>query len=73
MTLGRLIGIKPGNSRGLYFPHTVQFQRDEIIPEQVLDSVASGNQETETSGGICVPLLHNMIMKRSRSKNNARL
>lgn len=74
MTLGRLIGIKPGDRRSLYFPNTVLFQPDEIISEQALDYVASGNRETEASSrGTCVPLLHNMITKRSRSKSNARL
>ncbi|KAM7506049.1 hypothetical protein LguiB_004953 [Lonicera macranthoides] len=66
VSLGRLIGIKPGDRGSLYFPNTVCLQRHEDVSE--LQSL-SHEREMEMSSGICVPQLLNIMVKRSRSKS----
>ncbi|KAJ9565983.1 hypothetical protein OSB04_001949 [Centaurea solstitialis] len=66
VSLGRLIGIAPRDNRTLYLRGTT------CIPNQQSESSkASGNaQEIETSHGVCVPNLLNILVKISRSKSH---
>ncbi|KAI3680738.1 hypothetical protein L6452_35513 [Arctium lappa] len=67
VSLGRLIGIAPRESRTLYFPRTT------CIPDQTQCSkVSSKAHEIETSHGVCVPNLLNILVKISRSKSHTR-
>ncbi|CAN4084103.1 unnamed protein product [Withania somnifera] len=59
VSLGRLIGIKPG-SRGLEFSNRVHNEKNE-----------NGQEEDNMSRTLCVPLLHNVLDKMSRSKRNS--
>ncbi|KVH89502.1 uncharacterized protein LOC112526797 [Cynara cardunculus var. scolymus] len=68
VSLGRLIGIAPRENRTLYFPRTT------CIPDQrsQRSKVSTKAHEIETSHGICVPNLLNILVKISRSKSHTR-
>ncbi|KAK3023041.1 hypothetical protein RJ639_044831 [Escallonia herrerae] len=72
VSLGRLIGIRPGDRGILYFPNTIRYQRHGNKLEGSLQSEVSLGHGMATSRGICVPQLLNMIGKMSRSKSNTR-
>lgn len=73
VSLGRLIGIKPGDRGALYFPNKTQYEEHEntsILRGKRSDMVDMG-QELETPQGICLPLLLSVLRKSRRSRNNS--
>uniref|UniRef100_A0A5B7BYJ6 Uncharacterized protein n=1 Tax=Davidia involucrata TaxID=16924 RepID=A0A5B7BYJ6_DAVIN len=64
-SLGRLIGIRPGDRGGvLYFPNTVRVEEHE--------NASVGRSKGCVTQGMCVPLLFGILEKMSRSKSNSR-
>ncbi|XP_071930506.1 uncharacterized protein [Coffea arabica] len=70
--LGRLIGIKPASRGSLQFPSTNDFRQHRSLSSGRSNAEVSRNPGVETSQGLCVPLLHNVIEKMSRSKSTSR-
>ncbi|KAF8029685.1 hypothetical protein BT93_E2191 [Corymbia citriodora subsp. variegata] len=72
VSLGRLIGIRPGNSGRLYFPSSSSFRHDEE-PETGLVrgslSEKTEGRQADATGGICVPLLLSILVRMSPSKS----
>ncbi|KAJ8549536.1 hypothetical protein K7X08_033243 [Anisodus acutangulus] len=72
VSLGRLIGIKPGNRGRLEFSNRVHCEKNENISARRSESENYKGQEgANMSQKLCVPLLHNMLEKMSRSKSNS--
>ncbi|KAK4361136.1 hypothetical protein RND71_020088 [Anisodus tanguticus] len=72
VSLGRLIGIKPGNRGRLEFSNRVHCEKNENISARRSESENYKGQEGDNmSQKLCVPLLHNMLEKMSRSKSNS--
>ncbi|PWA64174.1 hypothetical protein CTI12_AA346690 [Artemisia annua] len=68
VSLGRLIGIRPRDNGRLYFPRpayipTPRSRHSEALPDA---------DQIETSQGVCVPNLMNILVKISRSKSHSR-
>ncbi|KAL3522326.1 hypothetical protein ACH5RR_015160 [Cinchona calisaya] len=72
VSLGRLIGIRPGNRGSLQFPNTMQFRQHRSFSSPRSNAEVSRAHGVETSQGLCVPLLQNVIEKMSRSKSTSR-
>ncbi|KAK7252128.1 hypothetical protein RIF29_35865 [Crotalaria pallida] len=75
VTLGRLIGIRPGERRGrLYFPNSLRFEEKEkkTIAKGSCSHDASKEQQVEMSGGICIPTLLDALLKINKSKKNSK-
>ncbi|MCD7450258.1 hypothetical protein HAX54_004703 [Datura stramonium] len=72
VSLGRLIGIKPGNRGRLEFSNRVHCENNENVSARRSDAEDYKGQEGDNmSQKLCVPLLHNVIEKMSRSKSNS--
>ncbi|KAK6917607.1 hypothetical protein RJ641_018358, partial [Dillenia turbinata] len=74
VSLGRLIGIRPGNGGSLYFPNTIRIDKEHEreTASNVPNSEVSGDQKSEMAQGICIPLLLGILVKLSRSKSTSR-
>ncbi|KAJ7968602.1 Proline-rich protein like [Quillaja saponaria] len=71
VSLGRLIGIKPGERGRLYFPNSIRFEeRERILKDSCPD--ASKGQGIDLSRWICIPLLLGALVKMSQSKKSRR-
>ncbi|KAA8515220.1 hypothetical protein F0562_018399 [Nyssa sinensis] len=68
MSLGRLIGIRPGCRGDFYCKNTNCFEEDENTSGRG----SSGEHGEEMTRGKCVPLLLGILEKMSRSKSNTR-
>ncbi|KAK9268071.1 hypothetical protein L1049_010510 [Liquidambar formosana] len=72
VSLGRLIGIRPGDSGALYFPNTIRLEDHDRISVRSAHSDISRGHQVQMSQGICIPLLLNFLDKMSRSKSNSK-
>lgn len=68
VSLGRLIGIKPGSRGGLELSSTVHSENVSARRSESEDY--KGQEGDNMSQKLCVPLLHNVLEKISRSKSN---
>ncbi|XXG90085.1 hypothetical protein AAC387_Pa12g1929 [Persea americana] len=71
ITLGRLIGIKPGD-RALHLPNSNLNKEHDQNSMVRVSSHASSRSRVEVSQGICMPLLLNVLVKISPSRGNSR-
>ncbi|XP_049384372.1 uncharacterized protein LOC125848532 [Solanum stenotomum] len=69
VSLGRLIGIKPGSRGRLEFSNRVHNENVCVRRSEAEDY--KGQQGDNMSHKLCVPLLHNVLEKMSRSKSNS--
>ncbi|XP_006364297.1 uncharacterized protein [Solanum tuberosum] len=69
VSLGRLIGIKPGSRGRLEFSNRVHNENACLRRSEAEDY--KGQQGDNMSHKLCVPLLHNVLEKMSRSKSNS--
>ncbi|KAL3740056.1 hypothetical protein ACJRO7_021348 [Eucalyptus globulus] len=69
--LGRLIGIRPGNSGRLYFPSSSSIQHEEPDTRLVRGSHSEKTEgrQADAAQGICVPLLLSILVRMSPSKS----
>ncbi|XP_058735446.1 uncharacterized protein LOC131607461 isoform X2 [Vicia villosa] len=75
VSLGHLIGIRPGDRKRLYFPNPLKFEEKENKPlaKVSCSNDTSKSQEVDMSCGVCVPsLLDPLLIKISKSKKNSR-
>ncbi|GMN50741.1 hypothetical protein TIFTF001_019898 [Ficus carica] len=72
MSLGRLIGIRPGERGRLYLPNSIHFEEHGRISRTGSQSDASRGHGVYKCRGICIPLLVCALMKTNRSKSKAR-
>ncbi|XP_061344581.1 uncharacterized protein LOC133290506 [Gastrolobium bilobum] len=73
VSLGRLIGIRPGGRGRLYFPNSLRFEeREKKTIEKGTCSDAPEVQEMDMSRGICIPTLLDALLKISKSKKSSR-
>nr|XP_043622077.1 uncharacterized protein LOC122593697 [Erigeron canadensis] len=68
VSLGRLIGIRPQDNGTLYFPRPVCIQEQTSRRSQE----SYNTHQTDTSRGVCVPNLLNILGKISRSRSHSR-
>ncbi|KAI6705194.1 hypothetical protein NL676_008156 [Syzygium grande] len=63
VSLGRLIGIRPGNSGRLYFPNSRSIQHEEPAARLVRGSLSEKTEgrRADVTQGICVPLLLSIL------------
>ncbi|XP_059295096.1 uncharacterized protein LOC132048203 [Lycium ferocissimum] len=72
VSLGRLIGIKTANRGKLEISNRVNCEKNENVSARRSKSGDYKGQEGENmSPKLCVPLLHNVLEKMSRSKSNS--
>ncbi|CAN4078894.1 unnamed protein product [Withania somnifera] len=72
VSLGRLIGIKPGNRGRLEFSNRVHNEKNKCVSATRSEAGDyKGQEEDNMSQKLCVPLLHNVLEKMSRSKSNS--
>ncbi|XP_030968434.1 uncharacterized protein LOC126726019 [Quercus robur] len=71
MSLGRLIGIKPGERGGFYVPNSIHLEEQQRISTGDAHSDASGNG-VDMSRAICIPLVLGALIKMNRSKSKSR-
>ncbi|KAM3251528.1 hypothetical protein P3L10_005598 [Capsicum annuum] len=72
VSLGRLIGIKPGTRGRLEFSNRVHNEKNENVSARRSESEDYKAQKGDNmSQKVCVPLLHNVLEKMSRSKSNS--
>ncbi|CAL5213298.1 unnamed protein product [Lathyrus oleraceus] len=70
VSLGHLIGIRPGERKRLYFTNPLRLEEKEQKP---CSNDTSKSQEVDMSCGICIPsLLDPLLIKISKSKKNLR-
>lgn len=71
MSLGRLIGIGPGDRGRLYFPNSIHFEEHGGVSRRVAQNsdVSGGEHGVDLCRGICIPLLLCALAKSSRSKS----
>lgn len=69
VSLGRLIGIKSGSRGGLELSSTVHSENVSAIRSESEDCKGQEGDDN-MSQKLCVPLLHNVLEKISRSKSN---
>ncbi|KAK3431370.1 hypothetical protein EUGRSUZ_E03247 [Eucalyptus grandis] len=71
VSLGRLIGIRPGNSGHLYFPSSSSIQHEEPDTRLVRGSLSEKTEgrQADAAQGICVPLLLSILVRMSPSKS----
>ncbi|XP_012091661.1 uncharacterized protein LOC105649581 [Jatropha curcas] len=67
VSLGRLIGIRPGNG-DFYFPRRIHLDEWEGKSVRSVNSEVSTTHRSEMSQGICIPLLEKMSRSRSKTK-----
>ncbi|EXC30573.1 hypothetical protein L484_015065 [Morus notabilis] len=72
VSLGRLIGIKPGDGGRLYFPDSIHFNEHGRISRTGSQSDVSRRDGVYMCRGICIPLLVCALMKTSRNKSKPR-
>ncbi|KAL5989477.1 hypothetical protein ACLOJK_010369 [Asimina triloba] len=72
MTLGRLIGIKPGEGN-LYFPHQDHHEQQSRVSIARAASHASDRQEMGGCHGICIPLILCILVKANRGRDNSKV
>ncbi|XP_057986246.1 uncharacterized protein LOC110632860 [Hevea brasiliensis] len=73
MSLGRLIGIRPGKGNGdLYWPSRICLDERERRSVRTVSSEVSRGQRPEMAQGICIPLLVGTLEKMSKSKSKTR-
>lgn len=71
VSLGRLIGLRPGERGGFYFPKSIRFE-DDKRPSRDAHTDDSGGQRAEMSQGICMPQLLGALVKMNRIKSKSR-
>lgn len=69
VSLGRLIGIKPGSRGRLEFSN--RFHNENVSARKSESEDYKGQEGDNMSQKLCVPLLHNVLEKMSRSKSNS--
>ncbi|KAF5474445.1 hypothetical protein F2P56_006344 [Juglans regia] len=75
VSLGRLIGLRPGERRSLYMPKSIPFKDHDTISKRdaPCDVPRGGGQRVlDILQGICIPLLTGALEKISRSKSKSR-
>ncbi|KAI5657154.1 hypothetical protein M9H77_25947 [Catharanthus roseus] len=73
VSLGRLIGIRPAGNRGnLQFQNTINRSLSNRRTQGEITRIRGVGAEETSQQGLCVPLLHNVIEKMSRSKSSSR-
>ncbi|XP_058095794.1 uncharacterized protein LOC131241134 [Magnolia sinica] len=70
VTLGRLIGIKPGDG-DLYFTSSGHHEEHGRVSIVRVASHASERHKTEVCQGICVPLILSILVKMTRARNSS--
>ncbi|XP_031128976.1 uncharacterized protein LOC116030781 [Ipomoea triloba] len=71
VSLGRLIGIRPG--KPLQFPGKVQVEGNQSGIDYRRSHSEGGKGGEGEGEGVCVPLLQNVMGKMSRSKSSTKL
>ncbi|KAJ8626139.1 hypothetical protein MRB53_019446 [Persea americana] len=72
ITLGRLIGIRPGEG-DLYLTNSIHHPEEhDRVPMMSARSPSSKQHQTEEPQGICIPLILCVMVKISRSRNRTR-
>ncbi|KAK7319732.1 hypothetical protein RJT34_04457 [Clitoria ternatea] len=74
VSLGHLIGIRPGERGRLYFPNTLRLEEREkkkTLAESSYSHASKGPQ-VDMSRGICIPVLLDALLKISKSKKSSR-
>ncbi|KAK6932604.1 hypothetical protein RJ641_002228, partial [Dillenia turbinata] len=68
VSLGRLIGIRPGNGGKLYFSNAIRIEEEHErkTVSNLLNSEVSRDRKSEMAQGICIPLLLGILVKLSR-------
>lgn len=70
VSLGRLIGIRPGDHKErLCFPNSIgRYQEHKRLPRRVSRFDVCGGHGVDMSRGICAPLLLGALVKINRNK-----
>jgi hypothetical protein len=71
VSLGRLIGIGPGERGGFYLQNAIEFEDHNSIPTRDANTDVSRHR-MDMSRGICIPLLLGVLVKMSWSKSKSR-
>ncbi|XP_059438734.1 uncharacterized protein LOC132171440 isoform X2 [Corylus avellana] len=71
VSLGRLIGIRPGERSGFYLQNSINFEEHNMMPARDANTDVSRHR-VDMSRGICIPLLLGALVKMSRSKSKSR-
>ncbi|GMY37416.1 hypothetical protein FCV25MIE_32659 [Fagus crenata] len=71
MSLGRLIGFRPGERGGIYVPNSVRLEDQHRISTRDAHPDVSGHR-VDMSRVICIPLALGALIKMSRSKSKLR-
>ncbi|PON61363.1 hypothetical protein TorRG33x02_281870 [Trema orientale] len=69
VSLGRLIGIRPGDRGRLYFPNPIRFEEHGRVSRRGPQPDVSKGHEVDLCGGICIPLLVCALVKINKSKS----
>ncbi|KAI3434117.1 uncharacterized protein J3R85_006919 [Psidium guajava] len=71
VSLGRLMGIRPGSSRRFYFPNSSSIRHEEPAATLVRGSLSqkTKGRRADVTRGICVPLLLSILVRMSPSKS----
>lgn len=74
VSLGRLIGIRPGERGGFYLQNSIGFEdgHNNRMPTRDANTHVSRHGSVDMSRGICIPLLLGALVKMSRSKSKSR-
>ncbi|XP_010272351.1 PREDICTED: uncharacterized protein LOC104608156 isoform X2 [Nelumbo nucifera] len=72
VSLGRLIGIRPGVRGDLHFTNTIHSQEHEQVSVAGSSTTMTRRREMAMSEGICIPLLLNILVKINPSRNNSK-
>ncbi|KAI4299423.1 hypothetical protein L6164_032888 [Bauhinia variegata] len=75
VSLGRLIGIRPGERRRggrLYFPNSLMFEEKEMTLAKGSGSDDSKLRRVDMSRGVCIPLILGALLKITRNKKSSK-
>ncbi|KAG5038469.1 hypothetical protein AAZX31_07G185700 [Glycine max] len=74
VSLGHLIGLRPGEKGSLYFPNTLRLEEREkkkTLANGSCSHDASEVKEVDMSRGICIPILLEALLKISKCKKSS--
>ncbi|KAG4959874.1 hypothetical protein JHK87_036507 [Glycine soja] len=74
VSLGHLIGLRPGEKGRLYFPNTLRLEETEkkkTLANCSCSDDASKVKEVDMSRGICIPILLEALLKISKCKKSS--
>nr|KYP42017.1 hypothetical protein KK1_036579 [Cajanus cajan] len=73
VSLGHLIGLRPGEKGRLYFPNSLKLEekREKKTLPKGSCSDASKAKQVDMARGICIPILLEALLKISRTKKSS--